>query len=77
MFQPEQNSPYYAQFYFFTPIMNNWIPTYSLNIPVMTKIEDGAGIRNEQVLIRQGNLWFTSDMGMYVYYVPTHWQEIE
>ncbi len=61
--------------------MNNWIPTNSLlpreNIPVMTKIEDRAGTRNEQVLIRRGNLWFTSDMGIYVYYVPTHWQEIE
>lgn len=40
---------------------------------VMTKIDDEKGVRNEQSLKRQGNLWFYSDGSMYVYYTPTHW----
>lgn len=43
-------------------------------LPVMTKIDDGKGTRNEAVLVRSGNLWFLPDMSMYVYYVPTHWR---
>lgn len=43
---------------------------------VMTKIDDERGSRNEQSLIRQGNLWFTPDMQMYVYYTPTHWRNL-
>lgn len=44
---------------------------------VLTKIDDARGCRNEQKLMRQGRLWFVSDGSMYVYYVPTHWAEIE
>lgn len=43
--------------------------------PVMTKIDDQNGPRNEQVLVRKGRLWFYPDMSMYVYYTPTHWAE--
>lgn len=43
---------------------------------VFTKIDDEKGKRNEQGLIRQGDLWFHYDMRMYVYYTPTHWAEI-
>ncbi len=39
---------------------------------VMTKVHDHHGCRNEQVLKRRGNLWWTPDM--YVYYTPTHWK---
>lgn len=41
---------------------------------VMTKIDDGKGVRNEALLARIGNLWFRPDMSMYVYYAPTHWR---
>lgn len=40
---------------------------------VMTKIDDAAGVRNEQRLSRQGRLWWMPNHSMYVYYVPTHW----
>jgi hypothetical protein len=40
---------------------------------VMTKIDDANGCRNEQVMRRQGRLWFCRD-GCYVYYTPTHWR---
>jgi len=39
----------------------------------MTKIHDQKGERNVQRLKRQGNLWFTADGAMYVYYTPTHY----
>lgn len=42
---------------------------------VMTKIDDSKGCRNEQLLKRQGRLWFFKDGSMYVYYTPTHWME--
>lgn len=44
---------------------------------VMTKIDDGKGVRNEQSLVRRGVLWFTdSPDAMYVYYAPTHWKPL-
>lgn len=43
-------------------------------IAVMTRIDDGNGVRNEALLIRQNNLWFYPDMSMYVYYRPTHYR---
>ncbi|MCP4650413.1 MAG: hypothetical protein GY853_10090 [PVC group bacterium] len=43
---------------------------------VMTKIDDHKGVRNEQKLVRKGNLWFFPDMSMYVYYQPTHWKAV-
>jgi len=43
-------------------------------VAVLTKIDDAAGVRNEQVLRRRENLWFFPDDSMYVYYTPTHWK---
>lgn len=43
-------------------------------VALETKIDDAKGCRNEGRLIRQGGLWFTEDMQMYVYYRPTHWR---
>lgn len=40
------------------------------NVKVMTM--DSGG--HEQVLIRQGNLWWVEDKSMYVYYVPKRWK---
>lgn len=47
-----------------------------INEIIMTKIDDGKGVRNEQPLKLSGNLWFTPDGKMYVYYTPTHWKKI-
>lgn len=44
---------------------------------VDTKIDDANGLRNEQSLVRQGNLWLFPDLSMYVYYAPTHWRDPE
>ena len=44
-------------------------------VHILTKISDEKGNRNEQVLVRKGNLWYFDDMSMYVYYTPTHWKE--
>lgn len=61
--------------------MNTWISTAKLLPPegkiVMTKIDDENGCRSEGRLQRQGKLWFAPDGGMYVYYMPTHWREID
>lgn len=40
---------------------------------VWTKIDDHRGERNVQKLKKQGNLWFTPDGAIYVYYEPTHY----
>ena len=60
---------------------NGWIKT-SEGLPnegteVMTKIDDGHGCRNEGTLVYSRRMWWFSDMGMYVYYTPTHWKSIE
>jgi hypothetical protein len=48
-----------------------------VEVPVETKIDDEHGVRNVQVLIRKGQLWFTEPAGgMYVYYTPTHWRHL-
>lgn len=54
----------------------NWQPIASApaDVLVMTKIDDHQGVRNEQAMRRQGNLWFAGEM--YVYYSPTHWREL-
>jgi hypothetical protein len=44
------------------------------NEVVNTKIDDERGSRNEGTLKRRGNLWWTPDGAMYVYYTPTHWR---
>ena len=58
-----------------------WIETSSAlpkdGIVVDTKLDDANGLRNEQTLKRQGNLWFYPDGSMYVYYTPTHWSHAE
>lgn len=43
-------------------------------VVVDTKIDDDGGVRNTQLLKRQGRLWFFRDGSMYVYYTPTHWR---
>lgn len=45
-------------------------------VVLKTKILDEQGERNEQKLILDGNLWWTPDHSMYVYYTPTHWFKI-
>lgn len=54
-----------------------WIKITSNNRPAegkirLTKIDDGKGERNVQELKRSGNLYFTPDGKMHVYYTPTH-----
>jgi len=44
-------------------------------VVVNTKIDDQKGCRNEQLLYRQGRLWFVPNGSMYVYYEPTHWKD--
>jgi hypothetical protein len=47
-----------------------WLPAEDVpeDVIVMTKIDDAKGVRNETTLKRMGNLWWTPDGGMYVYY---------
>ena len=56
--------------------MDKWrmIESAPENVPVMTKIDDEGGARNEQLLVRRGRLWWFTDGSMYVYYTPTHWK---
>ncbi len=58
--------------------MSDWktIDTAPEGVVVNTIISDKDGLRNDQRLIRKGNLWFYPDMSMYVYYRPTHWSAI-
>ena len=56
-----------------------WKPinTAPEGVLVMTRITDDNGnYRMEQSLRRRGNLWFTPDEKMYVYYAPTEWREM-
>jgi len=57
-----------------------WQPIATHNPPegviLNTKIDDVGGIRNNQKLIKKGNLWWYPDMSMYVYYTPTHWLQV-
>lgn len=59
--------------------MAEWIETKkelpTEGIIVETKIDDEKGCRNKQKLVREGNLWFTPNGNMYVYYTPTHWKK--
>lgn len=56
--------------------MRTWRPIDSApdGVAVQTKIDDRHGVRNEQMLIRKGKLWWFPNGGMYVYYTPTHWK---
>jgi hypothetical protein len=59
-----------------TSILWNEIETAPDGETVLTKISDDDGERNEQRLVRRGNLWWLPDGSMYVYYRPTHWRHI-
>ena len=56
-----------------------WEPISSApeHTPVLTKIHDERGERNEQPLKRKGRLWWCVDGSMYVYYTPTHWKPLQ
>lgn len=58
--------------------MSAWQSTSTApeGVIVHTKIDDKDGCRNEQKLIRRGNLWHFPDESMYVYYRPTHWMHL-
>lgn len=55
-----------------------WLPITddqpAQKVVVETCIKDETGVRNDQPLLRRGQLWFFPDMSMYVYYRPTHWR---
>lgn len=59
------------------------ISTCPEGVEVMTKIDDAAGARNVQSLVKVTRepgksrpMFFHPDMSMYVYYTPTHWAEM-
>lgn len=54
----------------------DWQPTSTApeGVVVMTAIHDADGLRNVQRLKRNGQLWWTPDGRMYVYYTPTLWR---
>lgn len=54
----------------------NWktIESAPQDVPLMTKIDDAKGCRNEQIMTLQGRLWYAGDM--YVCYSPTHYREL-
>lgn len=56
--------------------MSEWNPAHMApnGVTVDTKIDDERGLRNEQPLRRDGNLWWIPDGSMYVYYTPTHFR---
>lgn len=58
--------------------MSRWLTIESAptGVPVMTKIDDEQGVRNEQVLVRKGPLWWHEDGSTYAYYTPTHWRSV-
>lgn len=60
--------------------MGNWKRISSIPPPenrvVKTKISDDIGERNEQNLIFKDGRWWTADLAMYVYYIPTHWLQV-
>lgn len=59
--------------------VDSWVQTIHQLPPqgvvVDTKIEDKHGVRNVAKLIFKDGLFFTPDMAMYVYYIPTHWKK--
>jgi hypothetical protein len=63
--------------------MSEWRPINTMpeGEPVMTKIDDAQGSRNEQVLVKRTRIpgetrpmYWTKGEEMYVYYEPTHWK---
>ena len=59
--------------------MAEWIETKkelpTEGVIVKTKIDDCKGCRNEQKLVRRGDMWFIPHKNVYVYYTPTHWEK--
>lgn len=62
---------------------NDWQPIATMpeGVACMTKIDDGQGARNEQMLVKRTRepgktrpLYWFADGSMYVYYTPTHWR---
>ena len=56
--------------------MKDWIKTSSLLPPegkVVSTMDSGGSV---QLLKRRKGLWFFPDDSMYVYYVPSFWQEV-
>lgn len=56
----------------------SWLPieTAPEGVIVHTIIRDERGERNDQKMVRHGNLWWEPSGKMYVYYRPTHWRLI-
>lgn len=58
-----------------------WNRTNEVNPPentlLLTKVDHQNCSKNEQRLIKKGNLWWLEDMSMYVYYTPTHWKYVD
>lgn len=54
----------------------DWQPinTAPEGVTVETKIDDVHGVRNVQLLRRDGRFWLMPDCSVYVYYAPTHWR---
>ncbi|NYD88931.1 hypothetical protein HD841_000700 [Sphingomonas melonis] len=55
--------------------VRKWHPIYTApeGVRVVTKIDDANGVRNETILVRQGQAWFTPNpAGVPVGYQPTH-----
>lgn len=52
------------------------INTAPEGVEIDTCIIDKNGQRNNQTLVKQGKLFYTRDRRMYVYYTPTHWQQL-
>ncbi len=53
----------------------DWTPTAGELPPegeVVETMDSGGAVQN---LIREGGLWFFTDMSMYVYYVPKYWRK--
>jgi hypothetical protein len=57
------------------PMTDQWMPVCDApdREVLLTRIDDANGVRNQQKLVRDGNLWWLPDRSMYVYYTPTHW----
>ncbi|MBX2990785.1 MAG: DUF551 domain-containing protein [Bacteroidetes bacterium] len=47
-----------------------------VDVIVDTKIDDEKGERNHARLVMHRNLWWFTDMSMYIYYSPTHWRPL-
>jgi hypothetical protein len=61
----------------------NWKPITDSEppkgVPVLTRINDARGARNEAILTRggeNGRLWFVVGGSMYVYYAPTEFRPL-